>query len=140
MSGLKQFYLKHIRIFTIILVLIAAFIIYKCWEKKSEADKMTTSSSLVVPKKKEFYDLGVASEVAYGQGRSGTGDFSNVDFGTRGIYSQDPALQAVLDDENLQIGSSGFERRTKSKQLLPTEFGVLYESDLPSAYYEGSDY
>ena len=42
MSGLKQFYLKHIRIFTIILVLIAAFIIYKCWEKKSKADKMTT--------------------------------------------------------------------------------------------------
>ena len=139
MSGLKQFYLKYIRIFTIVLVLIAAFIIYKCWQKKSEADKITTSSSLVVPKK-EFYDLGVASQVAYGQQRSGTGDFRDVDFGTRGIFSQDPALQSVLDDENLQIGSSGFQRRTKSKQLLPTEFGVLYDSDLPAAYYQGSDY
>ncbi len=139
MSGLKQFYLKHIRIFTIILVLIAAFIIYKCWQKKSEADKMTTSTSLVVPKK-EFYDLGVASEVAYGQVRSGTGGFSDVDFATRGIFSRAPEFQDVIGDAALEIGESGVEQKTKSTINLPTQYGALYESDIPKVYYEGTDY
>lgn len=138
MSGLKQFYLKHIRVFTIILVLIAAFVIYKCWQKKQEVDKQKEVKK-EAEKKEYFYDLATLSDVAFHQGRSATGEFDISDFAKSGIYSRDPAFEDVIADSRLEIGESGVEQKTKSSYNLPTQYGSLYESDLPAAFYLGAD-
>jgi hypothetical protein len=130
MSGLKQFYYRNIHIFTIILVIIALFLVYKCYTLKKETDKLSSSSSTSSsssPMKKEYYATGTLSELALGQAVTGSGDFERANFGERGVFSMDPALQSVVygDEETpLELGYSGLYGKTASSFRDPLGYAL----------------
>ena len=142
MSGLKQFYMKNIKIFTIILVLLAAFIAYKCYAKYSSAQKAkkiaTSTSSSSSSMSGENYRYGAEiTELAFSQFMNPesvtTGLYdsplSRVDFGTYGSYSKDPLANIVRDDIP-NLGYSGQQQQSVSKMKIP----LLYTA------YGGDDY
>ena len=148
MSGLKQFYMKNIKIFTILLVLLAAFIAWKCISKYQAAQqaKALTKQGQVqvqvqgqVPNNKddEPYRYGAEiSELAFtqfGKDSVTTGledtPLSRVDFGTYGSYSKDPLANTIRNDIP-NLGYSGQQEQSVSKMKIP----LLYTA------YGGDDY
>ena len=140
MSGLKQFYMKNIKIFTIILVLLAAFIAYKCYTKYSSAQKAkkiaTSSSSSSIPSEKyrygaELTELAFSKFMSPESATNGLDDtpLSRIDFGTYGSYSKDRLANIVRDDIP-NLGYSGQQQQSVSEMNIP----LLYTA------YGGDDY
>ena len=123
MSGLKKFYMKNIKIFTIILVLIALFVAYKCYTKYSSAQKAkkmassssSSSSSLSPSSLGENYRYGselseiVQLQLLEGNPNLGGSEDSAI---TRlrpdvyGTFSEDPLADIIYKDIQ-NLGESG---------------------------------
>ena len=138
MSGLKQFYMKNIKIFTIVLVLIAILVGYKCYTKYTsaqEAKKMAEDlkkqqQQQQMEDKKEGYRYGLElSEIARlqfdkpGSVTAGLYDtpLSRADFGTYGVTSEDP-LENIIYGDIQNFGGSALEKQRKSKAKDLSEF------------------
>ena len=128
MSGLKQFYMKNIKIFTIILVIIAIFVGYKCYTKYAAAQEAKKVTALLKQqqqeqKKIEGYRYGLElSEIPLLQFdnlssvTAGLDDtpLSRIDFGTRGAFAKDELADIIRTDIK-NIGESAQQVQTPSK-------------------------
>ena len=121
MSGLKQFYMKNIQMFTLLLVIITAFLAYKAYNKYKEPSSSSSTGS--AENYRRFICSGIGSMLALkaqtGEGVATNigGELSHVDFGTYGLTSKDLALSAVDPENILERGESGVYQRGGSKQL-----------------------
>lgn len=157
MSGLKQFYMKNIKIFTILLVLLAGFVAWKCISKYQAAQqlkkqaaagaggKMPQGAGEKIPQGAEAgaqsdiekYRYGAEiTELAFTQFdkpsvTSGLYDtpLSRADFATYGSYSKDP-LANIIRNDIPNLGYSGQQEQSVSKMKIP----LLYTA------YGGDDY
>jgi hypothetical protein len=133
MSGLKQFYMKNIKIFTVILVLIAIFVAYKCYTKYTAAQEAKKMAAALKQKEKnessEYYRYGLElSEIArlqFDKPSVTTGLYdtplSRVDFGTYGVTSEDP-LENIIYGDIKSFGGSAQEKQRRSKAKDLSEF------------------
>jgi len=112
MKGLKDFYSKNEKIIFWVLLIIAAVLGYKCYQKYQSKKEV---AAIEEEKSEKYRYITTVGELANIELESGLGDFRNIRLG-EGSRARDPAFLAVNEDIQ-NIGSSGFDQPGESKGL-----------------------